>query len=359
MSSSNELPPTDAASASSGPARLSEVRPAVSPDRLLGDLTPPRHFARASFDSYRADDAYPSQAQAVARLREVAHEISTPTSWFTRFRFAPKKPVAIYLDGGFGVGKTHLLASLAHVVGVHDTAYGTFVEYTNLVGALGFANTVTALGTKKLVCIDEFELDDPGDTVLMSRLLRELADRGIGLAATSNTLPDSLGEGRFAAEDFLREIQALSNRFEVLRVDGQDYRRRATTTNLPGLPDREVARAVAAHGSRAAKLDDFDELLSFLSHVHPSRYGALLDGVDLLGLTGVHPLTDQNEGLRFVVLVDRLYDREVPVVLGCSGLDGLFSPEMLAGGYRKKYFRALSRLGALAGAGKALSNTQN
>ena len=77
--------------------------------------------------------------------------------------------------------------------GSQDAAYGTFVEYTNLVGALGFLPTVEALATRRLVCIDEFELDDPGDTVLMSRLLRELADRGVALAATSNTLPGSLG----------------------------------------------------------------------------------------------------------------------------------------------------------------------
>jgi hypothetical protein len=33
----------------------------------------------------------------------------------------------------------------------------------------------------------------------MSRLMRELADAGVKLAATSNTLPGSLGDGRFAA----------------------------------------------------------------------------------------------------------------------------------------------------------------
>jgi cell division protein ZapE len=50
------------------------------------------------------------------------------------------------------------------------------------------------------------------------------------------------------------------------------------------------------------------------------------------------------------VLVDRLYDRDVPVLLGGSGERGLFAADMLAGGYRKKYYRALSRLGALADA---------
>ena len=98
------------------------------------------------------------------------------------------------------------------------------MEYTHLVGALGFAETVRRLSGHKLVAVDEFELDDPGDTMLMTRLLGQLCDAGVHLTATSNTLPDKLGEGRFAAEDFRREIHALAARFQTLRVDGPDYR---------------------------------------------------------------------------------------------------------------------------------------
>ena len=95
-------------------------------------------------------------------------------------------------------------------------SFGTFVEYTHLVGALGFAQARTSLSGFRVVCIDEFELDDPGDTVMMARLMRELAEAGVALAATSNTLPESLGQGRFAAADFAREIQAVSKVFEVV-----------------------------------------------------------------------------------------------------------------------------------------------
>ncbi|WP_278234574.1 cell division protein ZapE [Isoptericola sp. AK164] len=336
---------------------LVAVRPAFSVDRLLADLVPPRHFADARFATYRANPDHPSQATTLARLQEVAEEIARPApgglrAWFGRRRPAP----AVYMDGGFGVGKTHLLTSLAHAVreelGADAVAYGTFVEYTNLVGALGFLPTVDALSTKKLVCIDEFELDDPGDTVLMSRLLRELADRGVALAATSNTLPDALGEGRFAAEDFLREIQALSERFEVLRVDGEDYRHRTVLTDAPPLAPQAVR--TAATERPGAVLDDFEDLLAHLATVHPSRYGALLDGVELVGLTGVRPVTRQEVALRLVVLVDRLYDRDVPVLLAGADPRALFGDEMLRGGYRKKYYRALSRLGALAEDGRAL-----
>lgn len=342
-------------------ASLTSVRPSVSPDRLLADLVPPRHFARARFATYRADPAHPSQGATLARLQEVADEVATPPASGLRALLGRRRPTpAVYLDGGFGVGKTHLLTSLAHAVterlGEGSVAYGTFVEYTNLVGALGFLPTVEALATRRLVCIDEFELDDPGDTVLMSRLLRELADRGVALAATSNTLPDALGEGRFAAEDFLREIQALSARFEVMRVDGEDYRHRAVVTESAPLAGDVVARAAAARPG--AVLDAFDDLLAHLATVHPSRYGALLDGVELLALTDVRPVTRQEVALRLVVLVDRLYDRDVPVLLGgVAGGDrsNLFTPEMLRGGYRKKYYRALSRLGALAEEGRRLA----
>jgi cell division protein ZapE len=334
------------------PAALVSRRPAVAHDRLVAELVPPRHFATASFDTYVPDFDHPSQAEALALLRLAAQQVADSSRRSGFWRRNRIEPVAVYLDGGFGVGKTHLLAALAHAVGVEGTAYGTFVEYTNLVGALGFGATVDALATKSLVCIDEFELDDPGDTVLMSRLLRELADRGVSLAATSNTLPGSLGEGRFAAEDFLREIQALSDRFEVVRIDGDDFRHRAVVTDAAGLPDHRVRAAAAARPG--STLDDFDALLAHLATVHPSRYGALLDGVELVALTGVGPVPTQDVALRLVVLVDRLYDRDVPVLIGGAGETALFSPEMLAGGYRKKYFRALSRLGALAAEGSRL-----
>ena len=334
---------------------LCAVRPQVPVDRLVTDLVPPRHFANARFATYRANPEHPSQGLALARLQEIAQQIVAP-----RRRLFARRPAApaVYLDGGFGVGKTHLLTSLAHAVGEalgpEKAAYGTFVEYTNLVGALGFLPTVEALAAKKLVCIDEFELDDAGDTTLMSRLMRELADRGVALAATSNTLPGALGEGRFAAQDFQREIKALSDRFETLRVDGEDYRHRDVVTDSAPLSEAEVT-AVAA-GRPGATLDAFDDLLAHLATVHPSRYGALLDGVSAVALTGVHPVTAQEVALRLVVLVDRLYDRDVPVLLGGTGdTRGLFTEEMLAGGYRKKYYRALSRLAALAEEGRKLT----
>ena len=199
---------------------------------------------------------------------------------------------------------------------------------------------------QRLVCIDEFELDDPGDTVMMSTLLQRLTDQGVALAATSNTLPDRLGEDRFAAADFLREIQGLAAHFDVIRVAGDDYRHRGAPASTAPATEDQLRAAEAS--SEAVVSDDFGALLAHLATLHPSRYGALVAGVGTAVWRDVHPIADQSVALRFVVLVDRLYDRGVRVVAGGTTLGAVFDSDMLHGGYRKKYFRALSRLAAMA-----------
>ena len=326
---------------------LVERMPEVATARLIGELVPPPIFQSVSFDSYVPDPAQPTQAATLAALRVFADRIAAPPPPRRLFRRAepPEARPGVYLDGGFGVGKTHLLASLWHAV-PWPKAFGTFVELTNLVGALGFEETVRALAAMKFLAIDEFELDDPGDTVLMSTLLGRLVEAGVYLAATSNTLPESLGEGRFAAADFLREIQGLASHFDVLRLDGEDYRHRGLPDAPKSRTEQEVRELLA--NLPEATVDHFDRLLYHLAKVHPSRYGALLDGVSHVGLLNVHPLPDQSVALRMVVFADRLYDRGVQLVVHGASLDQLFPPEMMAGGYRKKYRRALSRLIALA-----------
>ena len=332
------------------PIQLAERDPRVPVDRLVGELVPPPRFAGVSFESYRPDPAQPTQAEAVQRLRDFSGVVGQrPRTTIFGKPKAQTGPGGVYLDGGYGVGKTHLLASLWHAA-PGPKLFATFVELTHLVGALGFHDAVAALSSYTLVCVDEFELDDPGDTVLVSTLLTRLREAGVRLAATSNTLPGRLGEGRFATDDFLREIQGLSAQFDSVRIDGEDYRHRGLP-DAPPAPDREaVTRAAATEG---ASLDHFVDLSRHLAEVHPSKYGALLDGVRLVCLEDVRTVSDQNVGLRLVVLADRVYDRDLPVVASGVTFDRLFAPELLEGGYRKKYFRAISRLVALAREGAA------
>ncbi len=335
---------------STGIVHLTDRTPSVTGTEMLASLVPPPQFDEATFDSYRADPAYPSQEDAKKTLQRFAGQ-GEPAKRGGLFRRAPKetplKP-GVYLDGGFGVGKTHLLASVYHALPARRKYFGSFIEYTALVGALGYKNTVDLLRGADLLCIDEFELDDPGDTMVMTRLLGELVPSGTRLAATSNTPPNALGEGRFAAQDFLREIHAMSDSFQTLRIDGVDYRQRALNGHAVVLTDAEYSGRVAdAAATGVACDDDFSAMIRHLAHVHPSRYIRLIDGVSLVGLRNVRVLTDQSEALRFVAFVDRVYDAQIPVAATGVGLDAVFADEMLAGGYRKKYLRAISRLNAL------------
>ncbi|GAA3786404.1 cell division protein ZapE [Streptomyces phyllanthi] len=352
--------------AEAAPLSLCAREPHVPADRLVAEMVPPPRFDSVRFETYLPDPNQPSQTEAVRVLSGFATGPGgAPTGGAGRRRLfgfgrakasskVPTGPRGVYLDGGYGVGKTHLLASLWHATPAEPSlkAFGTFVELTNLVGALGFQQTVRTLSGHRLLCIDEFELDDPGDTVLVSTLLGKLVDAGVALAATSNTLPGKLGEGRFAAADFLREIQGLSAHFRALRIDGEDYRHRGLPEAPAPYSDEQVTKAAYATGG--ASLDDFPHLLDHLARVHPSRYGALTDGLAAVCLTDVQPVPDQSTALRLVVLADRLYDREVPVLASGLPFDQLFSEEMLNGGYRKKYFRAISRLTALARDAKGL-----
>jgi len=331
---------------SSGVGHLVDRHPIVTPERLIAQLIPPPTFSDVSFDTYKPDPAEPSQAAAVHSCRQFCEQAvarrAGKKKLFGRREALPG--VGIYLDGGFGVGKTHLLAS-SYFDLPEPKAFATFGELTQLAGVFGFVECIDLLADYVVVCIDEFELDDPGNTTLISRLLSELVARGVSVAATSNTLPEQLGEGRFAVQDFMREISTLASIFTSVRIEGPDYRHRDLPPAPEPLSDEEVAtRAAEVPG---ATLDGFDALCAHLATMHPSRYLTLIEGVTAVFITGVHPIDDQNVALRLVSLTDRLYDAGIPVVASGTKLDTVFSDEMLAGGFRKKYLRATSRLLAL------------
>jgi cell division protein ZapE len=326
---------------------LIERNPEVSVAQLMLQLVPPREFAGARFSNYIPDADHPSQARAA----ELCHQFAKGKPVGVTIDSSVKKPAkaaGVYLDGGFGVGKTHLLASLWHDF-KGKKAFGSFLAYTGLIGVLGFAQAVQVLGTFDLVCIDEFELDDPGDTMLLSRLLSELDAKGVKFAATSNTPPNALGQGRFAAADFAREIMAMSNRFAILTIDGEDFRHRPAEVKSEALNDSELISWLESREEAGSEVacDDFSGLLKHLSKLHPSKYLNLIADTQALALTGVEQLHDQVAALRWVALVDRLYENQVAIRCSGRALTESFSDEMIGGAYRKKYLRAISRLGAL------------
>lgn len=309
-------------------------------------LSPPPRFAGTSFQNYIPNRSFPSQAEAVRSCREFVNAI-TSTQPGRRGRLSLRRQArpqgsGIYLDGGFGVGKTHLLGAI-HREAPSPKAYLSFVDLVNFVGAVGFERAVQELSGYVLIAVDEFELDDPGETVLVSSLLDRLASAGVNLAATSNTLPDRLGEGRFAAVDFMREIQGLAARFQVVSIDGPDYRHRRLNLADAEADGKRLVEMALARGE-VITLDRFEPLLAKLADTHPVMYSRLIQGVDLALIEHAHTFSSLDAALRFVVLVDRAYETGTSLVLADVRLERLFPESFMKGGYRKKFGRALSRL---------------
>lgn len=330
------------------PSSLTDRRPDPPVAELIAQLAPPPRFAAVRFATYTP--AHPTQAVARERLAVLAGQLTTPrtTGLLGRLRRrAPATPSSVYLDGGFGVGKTHLLASLWHAVAPAVPAvYSSFRQLVALVGALSMQRAVAALEGVRLVCVDEFELDDPANTRLIATLLRSVVDGGAAVVATSNTLPAELGRGRFDTERFRREIESLAAAFETLTLEGEDFRARGAMTPPPAWSDADVIALAHALGERAT-LDKLDAGLAALTAVHPVRYPALVDGLAGVFLLDGRQVDDLNDALRLAYLIDVLYDTEVPAALSGVEVGDLFDPEHLRGSYAKLLGRATSRLGAL------------
>ena len=101
------------------PGRLFDRRSELPAETLVEQMVPPPRFAAVRFETYRPDPAEPTQAAAVAAVRAFSGRTGDGSDgrrgWLRRRAAPPEDRPGLYLDGGFGVGKTHLLASLWHV----------------------------------------------------------------------------------------------------------------------------------------------------------------------------------------------------------------------------------------------------
>ncbi|MEY4531726.1 MAG: hypothetical protein RLZZ156_2447, partial [Deinococcota bacterium] len=93
--------------------------------------------------------------------------------------------------------------------------------------------------------------------------------------------------------------------------------------------------------------ETFADLLNHLSQMHPIRFNNLLEGLNAVFIENLTKIEKQDDALRFVHFVDKLYDREIRLSVSGVPLEELFPDSYRFGGYAKKYARCLSRLGEL------------
>ncbi len=314
---------------------LSRLTSAVMAPATPEELVPPPRFTDKRFATYRIDGAIPGQAAAVERVRRFArHQPSILARILGRSGKA-----GLYLDGGFGVGKTHLLAACFHEAS-GSRRYLSFSEAMSLMALVRPARAIELLSCD-LVCIDEFELDDPTNTRLADLLVGGLIDRGARIVTTSNTVPGELGQGRMAVDLFRAQLGRIEAAFEDVHVPGGDYRRRSVAGGQPRYWGAAV-EADPGDGKVVADAAHLDRWLSDIPVVNLRRLAAKLAGLSIIGLT---PFTNQLAALRFVHLVDRLYDYNVPLrIRSAVSIVDLFPPEHCQAAFHKKYRRCESRL---------------
>ena len=321
----------------------------TSIDDVIRGFVPTRRFANVSFDNYEPDGRYPSQLVARDRLRNFAAHIGQARRADLLKRLLRKSPEisqSIYLDGGYGVGKTHLLAATYHA-SEDQRLYLSFGELAYTISRLGLEPTLEAVQKTRLLCIDEFELDDVAQTRMAATFLRRLLERRglpIAVVTTSNTLPSDLGHGRFAAEAFQREIGDIAARFEVVSIDGEDYRHRhwnelaRTTADVQDASALRRAYAEDPAPKTARVLLDWPSLARQLEAVHPVHYAQIATRLDALFVEDLRRIDDQAVALRLVHFVDKLYDQEVRVTLTTRNdlpLVEIFSSTYRNGGTRR------------------------
>ena len=304
------------------------------------DLVPPPRFQSKRFEGYRTDPAITGQIEAVTAVRRFAvHREPLLGRIFGR-----RGKAGLYLDGGFGVGKTHLLAACHHAA-PGSKRFLSFAEAMSLMTILGHRAAIDLLRAD-LVCLDEFELDDPTNTRLADLLVRGLIERGCRIITTSNTVPGELGQGRMAVDLFRNELARIESAFTDIHVPGQDFRLAISAGGPPRgwgptVEDLPPDEGVLILGAQA-----FDRLLSGIPVVNLRRLAARLRGVSL---TDLAPFDSAHAALRFVHAIDRCYDFQVPVRIRTdTAIDELFAHEALPTAFVKKYRRCRSRLAELA-----------
>ncbi len=222
----------------------------------------------------------------------------------------------------------------------------------------------------KVLCFDEFIVNDITDAMILGRLFSALFDHGVVVVATSNRAPDTLYEDGLNRALFLPFIEVFKQRLDVLHLDhGVDYRmlhfeglttyytplgrgaddniQRAwhrLTGNAKGerqvlkILGRDLIVPASAHGvARFSYSDLCEKPLGAADYLKLARtfHTIILEHIPQLNADR------RNEARRFITLVDTLYDNGVKLVVSAAtSPDNIYA----RGKERFEFDRTVSRL---------------
>lgn len=227
-----------------------------------------------------------------------------------------------------------------------------------------------------LLCFDEFHVSNIADAMILGRLFSALFDAGVVIVATSNWPPQDLYKNGLQRDRFLPFIEIILHRMTVYNLNGLvDHRYEQTrdlatyihplgdsaTQALQGVffrltqdasPEalvlpvqgRELRITHAAHG---VGYFNFAELCE--NALGAADYLAIAECLHTIILDGVPVLAAErrNETLRFMTLIDALYEAKVKLYMASAApVDRLYP----SGEHHYAFQRTLSRLMEMQGA---------
>ncbi len=289
-------------------------------------------------------------------------------------------PKGLYLWGRVGRGKTFLMdlfvASLPHGMALRRHFHQFMEDVHETLKSLQHESdpldkvAADLAGRARVLCLDEFLVDDIGDAMILHGLLRGMMARHMVLVTTSNTPPANLYRGGLQRARFLPAIELLETRCRVLELSSRhDWRLRALEQapiyQTPPGPEAnralsrifgDYARGEVVEGGhldihgrpvpvqrRADNIAwfDFDTLCD--GPRSRADYTLLADRYAAVIVSDVPAFTPENHdpAKRFIHLVDALYDSHVKLVLSAAApVVDLYEGERL----RAEFARTESRL---------------
>ncbi len=183
------------------------------------------------------------QRETVILLQEIADRLeanerkarSKLTGKILPFRRKHRLVPGLYLWGEVGRGKTWLMDQFYAAVNIDNKLRIHFHRFMQRVhhDLQEFSSEVDPLkvialhmGKKyRLLCLDEFQVTDIGDTMLLRNLVEALYAQGITLVITSNREPDYLCQDWFQREQFQPAVDLIRTNSAVMHLETPvDYR---------------------------------------------------------------------------------------------------------------------------------------
>ncbi len=329
-----------------------------------------------------------AQAAAIDELDVLWHQLvefkSRRDQFLGHSLLSPEVPRGLYLWGGVGRGKTFLMDAFYTCLPyrrkrrIHFHNFMAEVHHEMKLLAHDNDPLIALAGriakSTRLLCLDEFHVDDIADAMILGRLVAALFERGVILMTTSNFPPDGLYPHGLQRQNFLPAIELLKRELKVMHIEGgDDYRLRAMTreplflvaedadgetvneARLDALFERITAgtqrdeqhvevrgRAIPVNRiARSAVWFGFGELCGG-AHAQED-YLEIAHRFHTVFLSHIPRLTADHaaEARRFTWLVDVLYDSNVRLVASAAAApDQLYSEDVMPG----EFTRIASRL---------------